>query len=140
LTVTAFPAAELPDLAQSQKFLGELILHLQFDLPARFLSALKLDGPTHNPSAAKTTAIQPATPRGPMLTANSLVQTVIVEDPKRRSRVFARVEGTDFVGNVINGKDMPAELQAIGSKVQLKIANVTVATKSIAFNYPKPGK
>lgn len=133
--VTAFPASRLPNMAQSRKLLDELLTHLQSDLPARFAAVKGADGPVQNPlRAGEKPAPQQ---KGPELKAHAVVQAVIVADPKHRGRVFARVEGTDLEGNVMNSGDMPAELRTIGTKVQLKIANVNLTNKSIGFNYPK---
>jgi len=124
----AFPAAELPNFADSAKLLSELLDHLRADLPPRFQQHVAGKGA---PAATRGVA-GPPRPTGPALAPNQRVKAKIVEDPRGKGRAFAEVQG--LVGNILSvpaGRTLTAD-----EEVDLVINSVNVVAKQIAFRWP----
>jgi CRISPR-associated protein Cmr6 len=141
--VTVFPARQLPDLTKSRALLQRLLTHLDADLKARVavhggkksLPAANATSPTPQVGAALSQATAGGKPK-----ANDRVAAVIVEDPKKKDRIFARHIASGLVGPIQNSPDMPASSRALGQEVTLIVASLSFDGKQIAFRWPKEGR
>lgn len=127
----AFPAAELPNLADSTTFLRELLDHIGGDLPGRFGQYVAGSKGPAAPAATRP-AGGPPRPAGPALSNGQRVKAKIVDDPRGKGRAFAEVQG--LVGNILNPPS--GRTLAAGEEVDLVINSVNVAMKQIAFRWP----
>jgi CRISPR-associated protein Cmr6 len=131
IRATAFPAKYLPDLNESRKILTELLDFLHTYLAQRS-QELHDSGQRPGPSAQPT---HPGERRPTLPQHGSLVEAVLVEDPKGKGRRFARHGPSGLVGSILHPEGVPADKQ-IGDAITLVVDYVSADGKQIRFRPP----
>lgn len=125
--VVAFPAAHLPDLATSTRFLKEFLQHFSNDLQRRA-------GLQPPPSAPRPRRPTPASPAGPSLpSANDRVEAVLLDEKTKKGGWKAKHEPSGLSGPIQNSADVPGDKKP-GDKLPLIVASAN--PREIAFRYP----
>jgi len=131
--IVAFPAKELPTIAESRKLLLELLDHLKSALPVRFKTH-ELVG--KRPASKVRTAPLGAgavVPTGRVPKAGELVDAVLIEEKTKKGGWKAKHEPTGLSGPIQNTDAVPKD-KAPGDVVKLTIAIVTA--REISFKWP----
>jgi CRISPR-associated protein Cmr6 len=129
--VIAFPAAHLPDLATSRKFLEGFLKDFGDDLRRR----AKLQSPPSGPGQGTSARQQTSPPSsGPTLPKpGDRVEAVLLEEKTKKGGWKAKHQATGISGPVQNSNDVPGDKKA-GDTVTLIVASAN--EKEIAFRYP----
>lgn len=126
--VTAFPAAELPNVADSAKLLKELLAELGPGLGGRFDDHVKGKPAPGAPPGVPATATA-----GPQLKVGQRVKAKIVPDAKGKGRVFAEAGGrTGIVEGVPPGQTLTPNVD----EVELVVKVLGSDGKQVTFKWP----
>jgi CRISPR-associated protein Cmr6 len=133
--IVAFPAAELPNLADSRKLLQGLLDHLKNDLDGRFAKFVKGTPPPAGgggvPSPHQQTPLPSSGPSLPR--PGEQVDAVLLEEKTKKGGWKAKHVATDIAGPIQNSNDVPGEKKA-GDSVKLIVASAN--QREISFRYP----
>jgi CRISPR-associated protein Cmr6 len=143
IRVAVLPARELPDVNTSREFHTKLLEHLKQQLP-RMLQQQHSHGQkaisnpgTPGASSQGIPAAQPAR----ALKSGDRIEGVIVEDQKKKNRLFALHEPSRLEGPILNANEVPAELKQIGARIPLMVQSISSDGKQVQFRYsaaPEP--
>jgi CRISPR-associated protein Cmr6 len=117
----AFPARELPNLADSRKLLGELLAHLGGDLPGRFAADVKGTPPPNAPRVPPES--------GPV--QGTRVKARVVADPKGKNRPFADARGK--IG-IIEGVPADRALK-VDEEIEVFVKSVSADRKQVTYRW-----
>lgn len=143
IRVAVLPARELPDLNTSREFHTKLLEHLKHQLP-RMLQQQHSHGqkPISNPGTPRASSeAVPATQPARALKSGDRIEGVIVEDPKKKNRLFALYEHSRLQGPVLNANEVPPEKKQIGARIPLVVQSISSDGKQVQFRYsvaPEP--
>jgi len=129
--VVAFPAAELPNLADSRKLLQELLDELRGGLAGWFDEHVKGKPPAGSPSIGSHVNA----PVGPQLKVGQMVKAKMVPDEKGKGRPFAEAGGRK---GIVEGVPAGHEWKPVegAELVELVVKVLGADGKQITFKWP----
>jgi CRISPR-associated protein Cmr6 len=134
IRVIALPAAHLPDLNASRKFLEEFLEDFGDDLRRRAASP---PPPVPGQGMASPRQQEPSPSRGPSLPRpGERVEAVLLEEKTRKGGWRARHVATGIAGPIQNSNDVPGDKKA-GDTVTLIVQSTN--EREIAFRHPTAG-
>ena len=134
IRIAAFPSKYLPDIKASREFLGKLLEYLKSDLERRVKDLATKGQEKKAPPLAAPSVSRPApAPERRVPKQGELVEAVLVEDPKKKGRRFARHAASGVEGNIQNADQIPAD-RKVGDTVRLLV--VISSPDQIQFRWP----
>jgi len=152
VTITAFPAAYLPDIPKSRVFFEEFMAHMKSDLGQRSQVVPRFTPPPsrtgeHGPRRgsqrpghkSRPHEERPVQSSSGIPQAKERVEVVLLDEKTKKGGWKAKHEGTGFSGAIVNSNDVPGDKKA-GDRITLFVNAVNELEKIMSFRWPVENK